>query len=160
MKNILNIAIDLEMQIADNLQTNKNKYSEVHKYWASLLLSQEKLIDLLNQARIQPVSFPEYPDTDADAIVPESELWQTYCAAVAEYDAAQLVALLSVRDLYGDMQEFYTQSAANVAHPLSKIFLQSLSEVKKLQQLKLSMLSATYQNKLWERLGYAPFNKN
>ena len=35
--------------------------------------------------------------------------------------------------IHTQMSDFYIQSAANIPHPLSKFFLQSLSEIKKLQ---------------------------
>lgn len=160
MRKIINIAIELESIIADKLQTNKNCYSEDCFCWSMALSSQKSLIEILNQASLQPDSFPEYPDFIEDDIVGVATIWKEFGKNITSYDRTQMVELMIFLNLHTQMSDFYIQSAANIPHPLSKFFLQSLSEIKKLQALRMEMLKSTIQNYLWSHLGYSPFHKN
>lgn len=156
MKKSLNIAIGLENKILDKITVLKNQYPE-DMHWALLRASQEKLIELLDKAWLQPESFPEYPEIDMVSIILPSERWQNVCTKINSYNTTGLIETMSIRSLYDEMNNFYEQAAANTAHPLSKIFMQSIAELKKLQSMKVSLLASSYQNKLWEELGYSPF---
>lgn len=156
MKKSLNAAIALENKILDKLTVLKNQYPE-EMHWALMRASQEKLVELLNAAWLQPESFPEYPEIDTSSIILPSERWQNVCVTISSYNTTCLLETMSISHLHDKMSEFYNQSSSNIAHPLSKIFMQSMVELKKLQSLKVDMLSSSYQNKLWEELGYAPF---
>lgn len=156
MKKSLNIAIGLENKILDKITVLKNQYPE-EMHWALMRASQEKLVELLNIAWLQPESFPEYPEIDTVSIILPSERWQNVCVKINAYNSTGLVETMSIRTLYDEMNVFYNQAGNNTAHPLSKIFMQSVAELKKLQSIKTNMLASAYQNKLWEELGYSPF---
>lgn len=156
MKKSLNIAIALENKILEKLTVLKNQYPEgIH--WAMACDSQAKLVEVLNTAWLQPESFPEYPDIDTSSIIFSNDVWQNVCTKIDKYNVTGMVETMSMKNLHEKMAEFYSQSSNNTAHPLSKIFLQSVSELKKMQAMKISMLVSAYQNKLWEELGYSPF---
>lgn len=156
MKTSLNIAINLENKILEKLTVLKNQYPE-GMHWALMCASQEKMVELLSSAWLQPESFPEYPEIDTASIILLSERWQNVCTKITSYNTTGLIETMSISHLQEEMAEFYRQASNNMAHPLSKFFLQSLSELKRLQSMKVGMLASSYQNKLWEELGYAPF---
>ncbi len=160
MKTALEIALQLERKIADKLQTNLNCHGEKYTYWATALRCQQELLSIINLAQLQPESFPEYPDIDEELIIGSNDIWQQSATHIDTYEPTQLLELIICADLHNTLSNFYTQAAANIAHPLSKIFLQSLSEIKKLQSLKMDMLKRTQQNLLWGQLGYSPFSKD
>lgn len=156
MKKSLNIAIGLENKILDKLTVLKNQYPE-EMHWALMRASQEKLVELLNMAWLQPESFPEYPEIETSSIILPNERWQNVCTKINSYNTTGLLETMSISNLHEKMSEFYSQSSSNIAHPLSKIFMQSMVELKTMQSMKVGMLASSYQNKLWEELGYAPF---
>lgn len=55
------------------------------------------------------------------------------------------------------MAQYYTQAAGNSAHPALQAFCRSLAEVKKISHRRLDGLLRILYNRIWERVGFAPY---
>ena len=163
MKKCLEIAQKLENEVLNKIQKFANEAQVTSNYMNLILASQKNVVILLEQAAKQENSFPEYPDLNIEEIIFTQERWQEALDKILpdlEYQPQQLIELLMLDKANESLQEFYQQASANVPHPLSKLFLSSLAEVKNLQSMKISMFAKVYNNKLWGILGYAPFYNN
>ena len=163
MTKCLEIAQKLELEILHKIELAAKEADSEQAYWQVILASQKKMLTLLSLASQQEDSFPEYPDVELETILMSKASWQEQLDKIQpgfEYQAKQLMELLMLEKANESLQEFYQQASGNVAHPLSKVFLTSLAEVKNLQNMRISMFTKVYNNKLWSILGYAPFYNN
>lgn len=161
MKESLQAAYELELANLNQLQEWQKKAVTDIDYWQLLIDSQQKFLDILRVAMLQKESFPDYPEITPTQVLGESEVWQQAIAkalAANDYTAENILPLIMLTATGDRLQDFYQQAAGNVAHPLSKIFLNSLSELKQLQNMKAGMVLSAWQNKLWGKLGFAPFS--
>lgn len=71
--------------------------------------------------------------------------------------AAAVLVLWMLSGALEKIAQYYSQAAANSAHPALQAFCRSLAEVKKISLRRLDGSLRILYNRIWERIGFAPY---
>lgn len=71
--------------------------------------------------------------------------------------AAAILVLWMLSGSLERMAQYYSQAAANSAHPTQQLFCRSLTEVKKISHRRVDGLLRVLYNRVWQRVGFAPY---
>lgn len=71
--------------------------------------------------------------------------------------AAATLVLWMLSGTLEKMAQYYSQAAANSAHPVQQLFCRSLMEVKKISHRRVDGLLRILYNRIWQGVGFAPY---
>lgn len=161
MKKVFIFTLEQEQAIKNLLEVLKEE--NIPEQIVELMNNmQEKFIAVLSEAAKSEQAFPTYPEINYQEIVGDNALWLIALEKLSEQplSAKTLNVLWSLVAVHKKMEELYREASKNAPRPLTKIFFNSLVELKSLCLAKIMQAVDILQNKVWQEVEFSPFKVN
>ena len=154
----MQFAIELETAIIGHLE-ELTATEEAGTIISLISASQKKFLELLESANTINIDMAAYPPVDEADLLGKDSTWQqlTLQKEVTNASLPMLLVFWQISIEIDKTAQFYQQAASNSAHPQTRLFLNSLSHVKKILLRRLNGIIQGYSNYYWGELGFAPF---
>lgn len=154
----LQFAIELETAIDHQLAVHAAA-AGTEVAFALLHTCQTGFLELLAAAQAIDVDLAAYPPVQEEPLLGAAAAWQQLTVHIQPEvsNLQELAAFWSIYAAIDKTVQFYQQAAANSAHPQTRLFFSSLSQVKSMLRRRLAGLIQIYYNHYWGEIGFAPF---
>jgi hypothetical protein len=156
----IQFALELETLISNQLvKLSKTGANETMAVIELIRQSQTEFTQLLTLVKTIDIDSVPYPGVSENQLLGSDTAWQqvTRSVAAAGISFEGLGVYWSLYTAIDKAAQFYQQAAVNSAHPQSRLFFSSLSQVKKILRRRLDGIIHIYYNHFWGELGFAPF---
>ena len=119
---------------------------------------QTRWVSLLTEASGTTEAFPVYPEIMADQFVVADPGWMEELGKLQERGLSdgQLLRLGALLGAYTLLVDYYRQAQLNEPHPMTKLFLSSCAEIKRLQKASIEKVYRLVSHDIWKKIGFSP----
>ncbi len=158
-----NFALMLENSIEEELAQIMQHVPQEQPAYKSVLILVLKLQGLfkldVEKARDVDAANQTYPLIDRDTLVGSDHEWEQIVDAFSTLSLSS-VNLPTIWMMYGLIEksaQFYQQAANNSAYPSTRLFFNSLFQVRSTVRRRIGGILRILYNITWEEIGFAPF---
>lgn len=151
-------AIELEKTLLQLLSEEVEQNALLGDAIALQIGCQTRWLSLLTEAADATEAFPVYPEILADLFVVVDLQWMEMLAKLQQqgFPSGQLLRLSALMGAYALLVDYYRQAQINEPHPITKLFLSSCVEVKRLQKASLEKVYRLASHDVWKKISFSP----
>ena len=154
------IALSMETAIKEELevQLNNSQVPELRPLVELLIKGQISILQVLSQASND--TFAYNPIEISEKILGNDNVWKEAATIKNNTSSSSscLVQLWILSSLLDKSSQYYRQTALNSAYQQSKLFFNSIAEVKVIQKRRIDSVLRSIYNIIWGDVGFAPFS--
>ena len=158
--NVMHCAAMLEASIRQEIEaTTGQAPGELQPFLAAVGKFQGEFELLLDRAQYTDIDTGRYPEVEAMTLLGNDGDWQEVLQQIGPLGEKALAALTTIwmiQALVEKSGQFYQQAALNSAHPSTRLFFRSLTEIKGMLRRRVDGLLRVLYNQVWSDIGFAP----
>ncbi len=151
-------ALELEQTLSQLLAEEARQNAALTKAVALQMDVQARWLAILTEASGATEAFPVYPEITAEQLVAADPEWMEELGKLQQQGLpdGQLLRLGALLAAYTLLVDYYRQAQLNEPHPMTKLFLSSCAEIKRLQKASIEKVYRLASHDIWKKIGFSP----